>query len=330
MYNSVLKKGFCIGTENVLRTTINIKESFVMNATLLIMAAGMGSRYGGDKQIDRMGPGGEMLLEYSIHDAVLAGFNKVVFVIKRAMEDTFRERLGEKIAKKVPVYYAFQEYDSLPEGFTPPQGRVKPYGTVHAVYAAREVIHEPFAVINADDYYGQSAFKTMYDSLRKLDETNAASMVGYYLRNTVSENGHVTRGLCATDERGKLQAVTETYQIKPFPDGTIRDTHTDANGVILDPNALVSMNFWGFTPWFFNACRERLTAFVNSLAADEMKAEYPLPVMIDELMQANMLSVDVLSSDAVWFGVTYKEDKPYVINELQKLHDAGVYPPTLG
>lgn len=300
-----------------------------MNTTLLIMAAGMGSRYGGDKQIDRMGPNGEMLLEYSIHDAIQAGFNKVVFVIKRSMEETFRERLGDKIARKVPVYYAFQEYDSLPEGFTPPQGRVKPYGTVHAVYAAQAVINEPFAVINADDYYGQSAFATMYASLQKLPQQNAASMVGYYLRNTVSENGHVTRGVCATDAQGKLQAVTETYQIKPFPDGTIRDTHSDAKGVPLDPNALVSMNFWGFTPWFFTACKERLTAFVNSLACDEMKAEYPLPVMIDELMQANALTVDVLSTDAVWFGVTYKEDKPYVASELKKLHEAGIYPATL-
>lgn len=300
-----------------------------MNATLLIMAAGMGSRYGGDKQIDRMGPGGEMLLEYSIYDAVKAGFNKVVFVIKRAMEDTFRQRLGDKIAQKVPVYYAFQEYDSLPDGFTPPEGRVKPYGTVHAVYAAHEIIKEPFAVINADDYYGQNAFKTMYDFLQKQAQTNAASMVGYYLRNTVSENGHVTRGVCETDAKGNLKTVVETYQIKPFPDGTIRDTHVDENGVILDPNALVSMNFWGFTPWFFEACRERLAAFVRGLSADEMKAEYPLPVLVDEMMKAGELTVTVLSTDAVWFGVTYKEDKPYVAGELQKLHDAGIYPATL-
>ena len=187
-----------------------------MNATLLIMAAGMGSRYGGDKQIDRMGPNGELLLEYSIHDALAAGFNKVVFVIKRSMEAAFRERLGDKIAKKVPVYYAFQEYDSLPEGFTPPQGRVKPYGTVHAVYCAKGLVKEPFAVINADDYYGQSAFATIMASLKQLPQTGAASMVGYYLRNTVSENGHVTRGVCSTDPEGKLLGVSETYQIKPF------------------------------------------------------------------------------------------------------------------
>ena len=297
-----------------------------MNATLLIMAAGMGSRYGGDKQIDRMGPNGELLLEYSIHDALEAGFNKVVFVIKRAMEAAFRERLGDKIAQKVPVYYAFQEYDSLPDGFTPPQGRAKPYGTVHAVYCAKDLVKEPFAVINADDYYGKSAFATIMTSLKALPQTGAASMVGYYLRNTVSENGHVTRGVCNTDKYGRLMGVTETYQIKPFPDGTIRDTHRDENGVILDPNALVSMNFWGFTPWFFEACGEHLSAFVKRLASDEMKAEYPLPVMVDEMMKANQLTVDVLSTDAVWFGVTYKEDKPYVAGELKKLHEAGVYP----
>jgi len=300
-----------------------------MNAALLIMAAGMGSRYGGNKQIDRMGPNGEILLEYSIYDAVEAGFTKVVFVIKRAMEETFRTAIGDKIAQKVEVCYAFQEYDNLPEGFTPPAERTKPYGTVHAVLAAKDVINEPFAVINADDYYGKSAFATMYQSLCKLNETGEASMVGYYLRNTVSENGHVTRGLCATDANNKLLSVTETYQIKPFPDGTIRDTMTDPNGVLLDPEALVSMNFWGFTPWFFTQLDVALKNFVFGLAADEMKAEYPLPVLVDELMKKDLLSVEVLSTDAVWFGVTYREDKAYVAGELKKLHDSGAYPAAL-
>ena len=176
-----------------------------MNTTLLIMAAGLGSRYGGNKQIDRIGPNGEILLEYSLYDAFSAGFDKVIFVIRRSMDETFRAMIGDKIAQKVEVHYAYQEYDSLPGGFVPPEGRTKPYGTVHAVLAAKELIHEPFAVINADDYYGKDAFQAMAESLRRLQgQTNAASMVAYYLRNTVSENGHVTRGVCETDSAGRL------------------------------------------------------------------------------------------------------------------------------
>ncbi len=301
-----------------------------MKKTLLIMAAGLGSRYGGNKQVDQMGPHGEILLEYSIHDAVTAGFEKVVFVIKRAMEETFRHVIGDKIAKKVEVCYAFQEYDSLPGGFVPPVGRTKPYGTVHAVLAAKDVIHEPFAVINADDYYGQDAFATMAASLERMrGQTNVASMVAYHLKNTVSENGYVTRGVCEKDGEGKLKKVTETYKIRPFPDGTIRDVNFHAEGDILDPDALVSMNFWGLTPWFFEAAERDLAAFLASAEGDPMKREFVLPTEIDRLMHTDALRVEVLSTRAVWFGVTYQEDKPYVAGELKKLHDAGVYPPAL-
>ena len=300
-----------------------------MRTTLLIMAAGLGSRYGGNKQIDRIGPGGEILMEYAIHDALEAGFDKIVFVIKRAMLDAFREMVGEKIERKTEVHYVFQEYDNLPGGFTPPAERTKPYGTVHAVLAARDVIAEPFAVINADDYYGKDAFRAMADSLHRLaEQTNAASMVAYRLRNTVSENGHVTRGLCETDAAGNLVKVTETYKILPFPDGTIRDLQTAAEGCILDPDALVSMNFWGFTPWFFEASERELTAFLNG-PGDPMTKEYALPTLVDKLMHTDGLTVEVLSTDAVWFGVTYREDKAYVMGELRKLHDAGQYPPAL-
>lgn len=301
-----------------------------MKKTLLIMAAGLGSRYGGNKQVDQMGPHGEILLEYSIHDAVTAGFEKVVFVIKRAMEETFRHVIGDKIAKKVEVCYAFQEYDSLPGGFVPPTGRTKPYGTVHAVLAAKDVIHEPFAVINADDYYGQDAFATMAASLERMQgQTNVASMVAYHLKNTVSENGYVTRGVCEKDEGGNLKKVTETYKIRPFPDGTIRDVNFHAEGDILDPDALVSMNFWGLTPWFFEAAERDLAAFLASNEGDPLKREFVLPTEIDRLMHTDALRVEVLSTRAVWFGVTYQEDKPYVAGELKKLHDAGVYPPAL-
>ena len=301
-----------------------------MNTTLLIMAAGLGSRYGGNKQIDHIGPNGEILLEYSIYDALAAGFDKVVFVIRRSMAEAFHAMIGDRISQKVEVHYAYQEYDSLPGGFMPPEGRTKPYGTVHAVLAARDFIHEPFAVINADDYYGKDAFQAMAGSLRRLQgQTNAASMVAYYLRNTVSENGHVTRGVCETDSEGRLVKVTETYKILPFADGTIRDLETDPAGRILDPNALVSMNFWGFTPWLFEAGERELAAFLRGNSGDPMKKEYALPTLVDNLMHKDSLTVEVLSTHAVWFGVTYREDKAYVAGELKKLHDSGAYPDKL-
>lgn len=299
-----------------------------MKTTLLIMAAGLGSRYGGNKQIDRIGPHGEILLEYSIHDAVAAGFDKVVFVIKRSMDETFRQMIGNKIAAKVEVHYAYQEYDSLPGGFVPPADRTKPYGTVHAVLAAKDIIQEPFAVINADDYYGKDAFAAMAGSLKKM-QGKAASMVAYYLKNTVSENGHVTRGVCETDQDGNLVKVTETYKILPFADGTIRDLETDPAGRVLDPEALVSMNFWGFTPWYFQAAEAELEAFLKADNGDPMKKEYALPTLVDKWMHMEDLKVEVLSTKAVWFGVTYREDKEYVADELKKLHDSGAYPEKL-
>lgn len=298
-----------------------------MHTTLLVMAAGMGSRFGGNKQIARLGPHGEILLHYSIYDAAAAGFDKVVFVIKRAMEADFRQLLEGSMPAGMEVAYAFQEFDNLPGGFIPPEGRVKPYGTVHAVLAAKELIHEPFAVINADDYYGKDAFVTMAESLRRMQgKDNAASMVAYGLKNTVSENGTVTRGVCETDEQGCLKKVTETYAIKPFPDGTIRDTHTREEGVILDPEAAVSMNFWGLTPWFFRVAERDLTAFLRAESGDPLKKECVLPVEIDQLMHSDGLTVEVLHTSAIWFGVTYLADKAYVEGELRRLHDQGAYP----
>ena len=297
-----------------------------MATTLLIMAAGLGSRYGGNKQIDRIGPGGEILMEYSIHDAVRAGFDRVVFVIRRSMAETFHAMIGEKIARQVEVRYAFQEYDSLP-GFVPPEGRTKPYGTVHAVTCARDVIDGPFAVINADDYYGRDAFAAMAKQLQTMQGREAA-MVGYRLRNTVSENGCVTRGVCQVDENGCLASVEERYEILPYPDGTIRDRRLNPEGDILPPDAPVSMNFWGFTPWFFDAAEGELAAFLQG-EGDPMKKEYPLPTLVDTLMKKCRLPVKMLTTEAVWFGVTYKEDKDSVAAELKKLHEAGFYPPVL-
>lgn len=298
-----------------------------MHTTLLVMAAGMGSRFGGNKQIAQIGPHGELLLHYSLYDAAAAGFDKVVFVIKRTMETDFRRLLEGGIPAGMQVHYAFQEFDTLPGGFVPPQGRVKPYGTVHAVLAAREFIHEPFAVLNADDYYGKDAFVTIADSLHRMQgQDRVASMVAYRLRNTVSENGAVTRGVCQTDANGCLTRVTETYGIKPFPDGTIRDVDGQGEGRILDPDAPVSMNFWGLTPWFFQAAEADLSAFLRDESGDPLKKECVLPMEIDHLMHREGLRVEVLHTQAVWFGVTYLEDKALVADELKKLHDAGAYP----
>lgn len=298
-----------------------------MHTTLLVMAAGMGSRFGGNKQIAQIGPHGELLLHYSLYDAAAAGFDKVVFVIKRTMETDFRRLLEGGIPAGMQVHYAFQEFDTLPGGFVPPQGRVKPYGTVHAVLAAREFIHEPFAVLNADDYYGKDAFVTIADSLHRMQgQDRVASMVAYRLRNTVSENGAVTRGVCQTDANGCLTRVTETYGIQPFPDGTIRDVDGQGEGRILDPDAPVSMNFWGLTPWFFQAAEADLSAFLRDESGDPLKKECVLPMEIDHLMHREGLRVEVLHTQAVWFGVTYLEDKALVADELKKLHDAGAYP----
>lgn len=295
--------------------------------TLLVMAAGMGSRYGGNKQIDHMGPNGEILMEYSIYDAVEAGFDRVVFVIKRDMEEVFRASVGDKVASKVEVAYAYQEYDNLPDGFTPPPERVKPYGTVHAVACAKPVITTPFAVINADDYYGKDGFLSIAKALTELKPADEACMVGYRLKNTVSENGSVTRGVCTVDDVGMLKSVTETYKIMPAADGTIRDFARDEQGVLLDPEALVSMNFWGFTPAILDSCETELRAFLKA-SGNELKSEYVLPVMIDTLMHRG-LKVRVLPTDAEWFGVTYREDKPYVQKRLYEMHQKGLYPETL-
>lgn len=298
----------------------------ITQTSLLVMAAGLGARYGGNKQIDRMGPGGEILMEYSIFDALKAGFDHVVFVINRGMEPIIREMIGDRLAGKARVSYAFQEYDSLPGGYVPPEGRTKPYGTVHAVLCAREAIAGPFAVINADDYYGKEAFDAMYRALLKLPEQAHALMVGYRLQNTVSENGMVTRGVCRVGAGGKLAGITETYKIALLPDGIIKDTEKD---IVLDPHALVSMNFWGFTPWFFEKAESGLREFLQSLPAGELKREYPLPIWVHALIQSGEILVEVLSTEASWFGVTYQEDKPAVSKTLLDLHRCGVYPQKL-
>lgn len=305
-----------------------------MKTALVIMAAGLGSRYGGNKQTEGIGPNHEMLMEYSIFDAVRAGFSKFVFVIKPDMKPLIETLCGDLVASckdqdgnPVEVCYAFQDFSSVPSFYQIPADRTKPFGTVHAVLCAEKYINEPFAVVNADDYYGVDGFSSMNQCLQTLKDGEAC-MVGYYLKNTVSENGTVTRGVCS-QENGLLTKVTETFKIQPFADGTIRDTATSEEGVILDPNALVSMNFWGFVPGVFKQMEAYFNAFLRGLAPDAIKAECLLPIMVDDLMRKKEMIVRVLSTNATWFGITYPQDKPYVQQELKKLHDQGVYPPSL-
>ena len=306
-----------------------------MKAARVIRAAGMGSRYGGSMLVDGLGPNGEILMEYSIYDAIRAGFNKVVFIIKPDMKDLMEDLCGGRIAQlkandgsNVEVAYAFQDFSSIPSWYTIPTERTKPFGTAHAVLCARDVVHEPFAVINADDYYGADAFPTMYRELLKLPESGAATMVGYRVDKTVSENGTVTRGVCHTED-GKLTKIVETFKIKLYPNGDIRDIENGEDSPLIPPETPVSMNFWGFTPWIFEKLDAFFTDFLKNLAPDNVKGEALLPTMVGELIDSGELSVSVLHSGAHWFGVTYKEDKPAVQSELKKLHDAGVYPKSL-
>ncbi|MBR4702673.1 MAG: hypothetical protein IKO91_02410 [Oscillospiraceae bacterium] len=297
-------------------------------ASLVIMAAGMGSRYGGVKQIAGVGPQGEILMEYAIFDALRAGFDKVVFIITEALKADLREKFDASLRRKgVETAYVVQDYSSLPAFHKVPKDRVKPYGTAHAVLCARDAVREPFAVINADDYYGVDAFRTIFAALPGLNEKKAC-MVGYRLKNTVSEHGAVTRGVCAAEE-GKLRSVTETFKITVFPDGSIRDTAQDPQGRLLDPEAVVSMNFWGFHPSIFRALEEYLDRFLRGLGPEDLKSECLLPALVDERIRSGALSVDVLHTDARWFGMTYKEDHALVQAEIARLHERGVYPPSL-
>ena len=303
-----------------------------MKSALVIMAAGLGSRYGGDKQTDGIGPSGEFLMEYAIHDAVKAGFTKVVFIIKPGMKDLIRRMCGDSLGKQklsdgspIEVAYVFQDFSSIPDFYTIPKDRVKPFGTVHAVLCAENVICEPFGVLNADDYYGAEAYKTILDELKQMNENGHATMVGYQLKNTASIHGTVSRGICEVED-GLLKAVHETKRIQLNADGTLKDLDGDR---MLDPEVPVSMNFWGFTPSIFPVMREYFHDFLRNQAGEDLKAECLLPVMVDDLMQEKKLKVSVLTSDSKWFGMTYQEDRPLVAAELHRLHGEGAYPLSL-
>ena len=301
----------------------------MVKPTLLVLAAGMGSRYGSLKQMDGVGPNNEAIIDYSVYDAIRAGFGKVVFVIRHSFEKEFREVFSaERFGGRIAVEFVFQELDYLPEGASVPEGRVKPWGTNHAVMMAADAVHEPFAVINADDYYGTEAFETIIAELDKLHGAQEATMVAYRLKNTVSKFGTVTRGVCIA-ENNILKKVKETYKIKLMPDGTIRDTSETEDGPVLAPDTLVSMNLWGYPQDILPVMEKYFADFLAALPEDDLKAECLLPVMMDDLTAGSEISISVLSTRDRWFGLTYIEDKPGAVEALTRLHENGTYPPTL-
>ena len=303
-----------------------------MKVSLVIMAAGLGSRYGGSKQVDGIGPHNEILMEYSIYDAIRAGFNKVVFIIKPEMEEMMHRLCGDYLAKKtakdgspVEVAYAFQDFSSVPDFYQIPAERTKPFGTVHALLCAADVVDGPCCVINADDYYGIDAYQTIYKELVKLPPEGKATMVGYLLKNTASLHGTVSRGICTVKD-GKLATVREALKVQLYPDRTLRDLAEDRS---LAPDTVVSMNFWGFMPSIFPALKAYFEDFLRNEAGDNIKAECLLPVMVDQQMREGKLEVSVLRSADKWFGMTYHEDREVVAAELRRLHDIGRYPQDL-
>ncbi len=302
------------------------------NTTLVIMAAGIGSRFGGGiKQLEPMGPNGEIIMDYSIYDAKAAGFNKVVFILRKDIEEDFRQIIGQRIEKVIDVEYVFQSLDDLPEGFKAPADRKKPWGTGQAVLCCKGVVNEPFAVINADDYYGKEAFKKVHDYLvggGTTDKEYDMCMAGFILKNTLSGNGAVTRGVCVVDENDYLTEVVETGGLMMTAEGTI--AHEDnGSDMVITPEQHVSMNMWGFTPGFLNELETGFSAFLSEIPEGEVKREYLLPTIVDNMIKSGKASVKVLETQDKWFGVTYKEDKDSVVAAFKKLIADGVYPANL-
>jgi hypothetical protein len=296
---------------------------------LLVLAAGIGSRYGGLKQVDPVGPSGEAILDYSVYDALRADFGKIVFVIRKEIEDVFREKVGKNFEAKTDVRYVFQELNALPEGFSVPEGRVKPWGTGHAILVAEKEIEEPFAVINADDFYGPKSFKLQADFLKNIEDPAQYdfSIVGFILRNTLSEHGSVSRGVCETDQKGNLISIRELTDIVKDGAAALYETE-DGRKKSLSGDELVSMNLWGFTPALYNELRQGFHQFLKD-RIEEPKSEYYIVDIVNDLVARNEATVKVLPSPESWFGVTYTEDKPVVIKSIKKLVDEGVYPERL-
>lgn len=299
---------------------------------LVVMAAGMGSRYGGLKQIDPVDKQGHIIMDFSIYDAVKAGFQKVVFIIKKENEADFRAAIGDRISNVIDVEYVFQDLHNLPEGFQVPEGRVKPWGTGHAILSCLGVVDAPFSVINADDYYGSHAFQMIYDYLttHEDDEKYRYTMVGYVLENTLTENGHVARGVCVTDQDGYLKEINERTRIEKRGGDTAYTEDDGATWTVIPQGSTVSMNMWGFTESILEELKNRFAKFLEeNLEKNPLKCEYFLPFVVDELLTEGKATVQVLKSLDKWYGVTYKEDKPVVVAAIQALKDKGLYPQNL-
>lgn len=296
---------------------------------LVVMAAGMGSRYGGLKQIDPIGENGEIIIDFSLFDALRAGFKKVVFVIKRELEADFRQVIGDRMSRHMEVAYAYQNLSDVPDGYSIPSGRTKPWGTGHAIRACREIIDAPFAVINADDYYGAQAFSLLYDFLKNADDDTLYryAMVGYVLENTLTEHGHVARGVCTLTGDGLLETINERVRIEKHGD---KSEYTEDDGkswVEIPRGSTVSMNLWGFSPSILKELDAQFPAFLeNDVVKNPEKAEFFLPSVVDRLVEGGKATVRVLKSPDRWYGVTYREDKPVVVEALAKMRTDGAYP----
>lgn len=298
-----------------------------MTPTLVIMAAGMGSRYGGLKQIDPVGPSGEIVLDYSVYDAIQAGFGKVVFIIRPDIETVFREKIAARFAGRIETAYAFQTLDKIPAPFRVPEGRVKPWGTGHAVLVARDQVDGPFAVLNADDFYGRDSFRVLADELRTMAPDSAEScMIGFYIKNTISPHGGVTRAQCVVQE-GYLQSVIERFEIERGDDGIIR--FNDSGRLVeMADDELTSMNMWGFSPRLFDFLEKEFVRFLEK-EGGQLKSEYLLPTIVDQMIRTGATRVNVLPTDEKWMGVTYTDDKPLVMAGIRDLIARGLYPENL-
>lgn len=295
-----------------------------MKPTLLVLAAGMGSRYGGNKQLDEVGPSGETIIDYSIYDAIRAGFGKIVFVIRHDIEEQVKERFVDKLAGKIEIDYVFQEITNLPEGVKVSPDRKKPWGTSHAILVTEEKIHEPFGVINADDFYGAESFKTLHDFLVNDKDVNNYCIVGFRLGNTLSDHGHVNRGVCQVGKDGFLKNIVETRQITKTKDGA---TAPGPDGKLLHftGDEVASMNLWGFKPSCYKYLREEFTNFINAYGMDP-KSELDIPTSVDKFVKSGEITIKILMSNERWFGVTYREDKPFVVDSIRTMIRKGIYP----
>lgn len=298
-----------------------------MKPTLCILAAGMGSRFGGLKQVEPVGPNGEAIIDYSIFDAIRAGFGKVVFVIRESFADEFKAKFNDKLKGKIEVEYVYQELDNLPEGFALPEGREKPWGTAHAILVTKDAIREPFCALNADDFYGYNAYKTMAEFLTSSDRQNEYSMVGYKLKNTLSDFGSVSRGICEVDENHNLVKIVENTKILKR-EGKIISVENDGSEKVLTGEENASMNIWGFKPSVFEILEAKFREFLKS-EIHKPKSEMYIPSVVFDMIRDNQATVKVLEADSPWFGVTYQDDKPLVVNKIRNLIDQGDYPEKL-